>query len=141
MLQYTVDGTTVTKNVQRQQLRVDDFTGRYAVTVQRVTTHCADSGANGDRTVAETMVATQSGVLLDMEWTSANRVCRFSGGLTQAGSLASTSATYTCSDGEEGTMAWFELTRRNGFVAGRFQGHGISNGCDYRGQFTGLVPA
>jgi hypothetical protein len=34
----------------------------------------------------------------------------------------------------------FELTRRDGFIAGRFQGHAISNGCDHRGRFAGFVP-
>ncbi len=140
-LQYAIDGAAVSKSVQRQPLRVDDFSGRYAATVQRVATHCSDSAANGDRTAQETMVVAQAGVVIDMEWTSTSRACRFNGNLTQAGSLAATSTSYACSDGEEGTMAWFELNKRNGFVMGRFQGHGISNGCDYRGQFTGLVPS
>lgn len=140
-LQYSVDGVAVSKTVTRQPLRVDDFSGRYAVVVQRVTTHCSDSGANRDETVAEAAAVTQSGAVLDMAWTSAQRVCRFAGNVAQAGSLAATSTAYTCSDGEEGTMAWFELTRRNGIVSGRFQGHGISNGCDYRGQFTGFTPS
>ncbi len=140
-LQYSVDGVAVTKTVTRQPLRGDDFSGRYAVLVQRVTAHCADGGANRDETVAETLAVTQSGAVLDMAWTSASRVCRFSGNITQAGSLAATSTSYACSDGEEGTMAWFELTLRNGVLAGRFQGHGISNGCDYRGQFSGFTPS
>jgi len=49
-------------------------------------------------------------------------------------------ASYTCSDNEFGDMQLFELTRHDGFVSGRFQGHGISNGCDYRGRFSGFVP-
>lgn len=140
-LQYVVDGVSVTKAVTRQPLRGDDFTGHYAVVVQRVTGRCSDAGANRDETVAETVAVTQSGAVIDMTWTSAHRTCRFGGNVLQAGSLAATSTAYTCSDGEEGTMAWFELTRRNGAVAGRFQGHGISNGCDYRGQFTGFTPS
>lgn len=140
-LQYAVDGVAVTKAVTRQPLRVEDFSGQYAVVVQRVSTHCPDNGANRDETIAETVGITQTGAVIEMAWTSANRICRFAGNVTQAGSLAATSTAYACSDGEEGTMAWFELTRRNGVMAGRFQGHGISNGCDYRGQFTGFTPS
>lgn len=140
-LQYAVDGAAVTKTVTRQPLRGEDFTGRYSVLVQRVSTRCSDSGANRDETVAESVAVTQSGALIEMAWTSDHRACRFSGNIMQVGTLAATSTAYTCSDGEEGTMAWFELTRRNGVVAGRFQGHGISNGCDYRGQFSGFTPS
>ena len=140
-LQYVVDGVAVTKSVTRQPLRGEDFTGSFAVVVQRVAGHCSDAGANRDDTVAEKVAIAQSGAVIDMTWTSATRTCRFAGNVVQAGSLAATSTAYTCSDGEEGTMAWFELTRRNGVVAGRFQGHGISNGCDYRGQFTGFEPS
>jgi len=140
-LQYSVDGVTVAKAVTRQPLRGEDFSGRYAVLVQRVSMRCADAAANRDETVAESVAVTQSGAVLDMAWTAANRVCRFSGNIMQAGSLAATSTAYACSDGEEGTMAWFELTLRNGVLAGRFQGHGISNGCDYRGQFSGFTPS
>ena len=58
----------------------------------------------------------------------------------QAGRLGAAQTTYTCSDGENGDLALFELTKRDGFIAGRFQGHSISNGCDYRGRFSGFVP-
>jgi hypothetical protein len=139
VLRYVVDGTAVTRNVQRQLLRYDDYSGRYAVAVQRVTSHCSDPRADGDRTLFESLVIAQTGTALQMEWKESNRVCHLAGSFSQAGKLGSSAMTYSCSDGEEGDLSFHELTRRNGFVAGRMQGHSISNGCDYRGQFTGLV--
>jgi hypothetical protein len=58
----------------------------------------------------------------------------------QTGRLGSAQTSYSCTDGEEGDMALFELQRRDGFLTGRFQGHSISNGCDYRGRVSGFVP-
>ena len=45
----------------------------------------------------------------------------------------------TAATAKSGDIAFFELTKRNGFIAGRFQGHAITNGCDYRGQFAGIA--
>jgi hypothetical protein len=134
-----VDGTNVTKNVKRLTLRYDDYSGRYAITTQRATTHCPDSAANVDVTVPETLVVGQTGTVWTADWTSAQRTCHYAGNFDQAGKLGFATTTYNCTDGEEGQIAFFELTRRSGFIAGRFQGHAISNGCDHRGQFAGIA--
>jgi hypothetical protein len=139
-LQYSVDGVTVTKNVQRLLLRYDDYSGRYAITTQRATTHCADTAANTEATVPETLVVGQAGTLWTADWGSAQRTCHYAGSFDQAGKVGFASTAYSCTDGEEGSISFFDLTRRPGFIAGRFQGHAISNGCDYRGQFAGILP-
>ncbi|MEO8754475.1 MAG: hypothetical protein ABI624_17530, partial [Casimicrobiaceae bacterium] len=140
VLSYSVNGANVTRNVQRLLLRYDDYTGLYAITAQRLTTHCSDSAANVDVTVAETLAVAQTGTVWTADWTSAQRACHYSGNYNQAGRIGFASTAYTCTDGEEGNIAFFDLTRRNGFIAGRFQGHSIGNACDYRGQFAGIVP-
>ena len=139
-LDYSVDGLGVHKSVERFLFRYDDYTGTYPVSVQRVVTHCSDSTANGDRTAPESIAITHHQTTIGLKWTSAARTCDFSGAFTQAGRLGSAQASYACSDGESGDFAFSELTLRDGFITGRFQGHGITNACDYRGKFTGFVP-
>lgn len=139
-LSYAVDGAAVSKEVTRQTLRYDDYTGRYPVTTQRVAARCGDASANGDRVAAETVHIAHVGGEIAFDWTSGSRTCRYVGAYVQAGRLGTAQTAYTCSDGEEGDFAFFELTQRDGFIAGRFQGHAITNGCDYRGRFSGFLP-
>src|SRR4030095_2276555 len=52
-LTYSVDGLNVTKNVTRQTLRFENLSGAYPVATQRITTHCPDTAANGERTALD----------------------------------------------------------------------------------------
>ncbi len=131
-LQYTVDGVVVTKAVTRQTLRYDDYTGSYPVTVQRIASHCPDAASNGDRTTLESIAIAHTGTTFAMDWTLGQRSCHLSGAYVQSGKLGAAQTSYACADGESGDLALFELTR--------FQGHSISNGCDYRGRISGFVP-
>jgi hypothetical protein len=126
--------------VTRQTLRFDDYSGSYSLTAQRIATNCSDASANGDRTGAETVAIAHTNTAIDLDWTSAQRTCHYSGAYMQSGKFGAAQTTYACSDGEFGDLAFFELTKRDGVIAGRFQGHAISNGCDYRGRFAGLLP-
>jgi len=139
-LTYSVDGTNVTKSVTRQTLRIEDMTGAYPIATQRVATHCPDPAANGERTTLEAAAVAHAGSTIAVDWTSGARTCRLTGTYMQTGRLGSAQTSYSCTDGEEGDMALFELQRRDGFLTGRFQGHSISNGCDYRGRVSGFVP-
>lgn len=136
---YSVDGTNVTKNVTRQTLRVENFSGVYPVATQRQSTHCPDAATNGERIALESASVVHAGSAFVMDWTMAERTCRFTGLYMQAGRLGSAQTSYSCSDGEGGDMALFELAMRNGFLTGRFQGHSVTNGCDYRGRIAGFV--
>jgi hypothetical protein len=139
-LAYSVDGSNVTKNVTRQTLRFDNLSGAYPMATQRITTHCPDAAANVERTTLETAAVAHSGTAIEMDWKIGDRTCRLTGSYMQAGRLGAAQTSYTCSDGEAGDMALFELAKRDGFLTGRFQGHSISNGCDYRGRVAALLP-
>jgi hypothetical protein len=139
-LTYSVDGLNVTKNVTRQTLRLENLSGAYPVATQRITTHCPDSGANGERMALEAATVAQAGTAITIDWTAGGRTCQLTGAYMQAGRLGAAQTSYTCSDGEAGDMALFELQRRDGFLTGRFQGHAITNGCDYRGRVSAFVP-
>ena len=136
---YSVDGTSVTKSVTRQTLRIENLSGTYPAAVQRQSTHCPDAAANGDRMAIESATFVHAGSAFAVDWSSAGRACRFTGLYMQAGRLGSAQTSYACDDGEGGDMALFELAKRNGFLTGRFQGHSVTNGCDYRGRIAGFV--
>lgn len=139
-LTYSVDGSSVTKSVTRQTLRLENLSGAFPMATQRITTHCPDAAANAERTTLETATVAHSGTTIAIDWTIGERTCRLTGGYMQAGRLGAAQTSYTCSDGEAGDMALFELAKRDGFLTGRFQGHSISNGCDYRGRMAAFLP-
>jgi hypothetical protein len=139
-LTYSVDGSNVTKNVTRQTLRFEDLSGAYPMAARRITTHCPDAAANAERTTLETASVAHAGTAIAIDWTMGDRTCRFAGSYMQTGRLGAAQTSYTCSDGEEGEMALFDLAKRDGFLTGRFQGHSISNGCDYRGRVAAFLP-
>jgi hypothetical protein len=139
-LTYTVDGTSVTKSVTRQTLRIENMTGAYGIATQRTTTHCPEPAANVERTALESATVVHAGSAIAIDWIAGDRACRLTGTYMQAGRLGAAQTSYACSDGEAGDMALFELQRRDGFLTGRFQGHAITNGCDYRGRVSAFVP-
>jgi hypothetical protein len=140
ILAYSVDGTSVTKNVTRQTLRFENLSGAYPMAAQRIATQCPDPAANVERTTLESATVAHVGTAITIDWTIGDRTCRFTGSYMQTGRLGAAQTSYTCSDGEAGDMALFELAKRDGFLTGRFQGHSISNGCDYRGRVAALLP-
>ncbi len=139
-LAYSVDGTSVTRSVTRQTLRVENLSGVYPIATQRSTTHCPDGASNGETLALETAAVVHSGSAIAIDWTSGGRTCKLTGTYIQTGRIGAAQTSYACNDGEAGDMALFELAKRDGFLTGRFQGHAISNGCDYRGRIAGFVP-
>ena len=140
IVSYSVDGIDVTKSVTRQTLRLENLSGAFAIATQRATTHCPDASMNVERTTLETATVAHAGNAITVDWTAGDRTCRLAGTYIQAGRLGAAQTSYTCDDGEAGDMALFELHKRDGFLTGRFQGHAITNGCDYRGRVSAFVP-
>jgi hypothetical protein len=140
-LAYSVDGIAVRKDVTRQLLRYDDYSGTYTATVYLVTTHCSDTAANRAQTGSFEIRIDQTSNAMSVRGSFAHRsACTYLGTYIQAGRVGALGASYTCADGDEGAMNFFEMTRRPGMVSGRLQGHSITDSCDYSGAFTGLVP-
>ena len=69
------------------------------------------------------------------------QVCVYSGAYSQAGRMGDFRGTYSCSTGEVGNMAFFEMTNRVGMLSGRLEGPSTNIGCHYTGRFTGLDPS
>lgn len=138
---YSVNGIAVAKSVTRQLLRNDDYTGSYLAVVSMVTTHCSAASDNRVQTASYNVNIAQRNSAMTITGDFMNRsMCTYSGTYVQSGKIGALGSSYACAGGDEGSMSFFELTRRIGMVSGRIQGHSISDSCDYVGTFTGLVP-
>jgi hypothetical protein len=54
--------------------------------------------------------------------------------------MGTIATTYTCADGEMGSMRLIEVTNRIGMISGRLSGQSTSLGCVYSGRFSVLDP-
>jgi hypothetical protein len=141
VLQYTVDGIAVSKNVVRQLLRYDDYSGSYVATVNLVATHCASFPPDRPPTGAFAITIVQTGTAMTLSGAFLHpSACTYTGSYAQAGHVGTLGASFACADGDRGNMTFYELTKRPGMISGRLTGHSDSDSCDYNGAFTGLVP-
>ena len=138
---YSIDGMSVTKQVQRQTLTNDNYNGAYFVGVNLTSSGCFNSSANRSGTGGMAMSVSQQGTSMAMRWDFQDgTVCTYNGSYSQAGRMGRFNGNYSCSDGEVGTMTLFEMTNRIGMMSGRLNGQGSNTGCRYTGRFTGLDP-
>jgi hypothetical protein len=141
-LQYSVDGVTVNKSIQRQTLTNDNFNGIYVVTANLTQSGCTNPANNGSGTGALAISVTQAATAMSMIWQFTNTSsCTYNGTYTQSGKMGRFSGPYSCTTGETGTMSFIEMTNRIGMLSGRIQGTSTTLGCAYSGRFTGLDPS
>ena len=137
-LTYTVNGTQVTKQVQREFIDVDDFTGDYAGNLHVVTTGCSDPTQNGRNDLLAAMAIVQTGSTATVAIADENfNVCRFDGSLSQAGQMASYSGTFTCADGTQGSSSLDEMQVNPIGITARLTRHAAAGGCTTAGWFGG----
>jgi hypothetical protein len=138
-LTYSVDGTPVSKAIERQVLRDGaNFTGTYAATLNTVTSNCANPADNNDRILEHgQMTIAHSGASLRVAWTSPEAVCTFDGTYGSNGALGSLSATLSCGGAGIGT---FNLTNMQWTIAGMTATVGGRQlGCDVNGVLVGAT--
>jgi len=140
-LTYSINGTEVTKQVTREGLVLDDYTGNYTVGTHWLATACSNQAGNGDTAGTTNLVVNQSGNNMSMTWTLLNgQVCNYSGPYTQEGKLGEFNASYSCSNGDVGQLDMFEMTNRAGMISARVSGQSTNLGCAYSGYFSGIDP-
>jgi hypothetical protein len=140
-LTYSIDGTEVTKQVIRQPLVLDDYTGNYTIAAHLLASACANPSSNGDTAGPMNLMVSQTGASMTMTWIFLDgAVCSYSGPYTQTGKLGAFSANYRCSTGEVGQLDLFEMTNRMGMISGRLSGQSTNLGCEYSGYFSGVDP-
>lgn len=139
-LKYDVDGVFIVKNMTRQFVAYDDFSGHFAGGIHETTTGCANPSFNVTEERLGILNIAQSGQSITMTSTpTTGPTCSYSGTLNQAGQMGSITGSYTCSSGEIGTFQVFEMQVNPVAVTGRFS-TSSSNlaGCQGAGYFGGM---
>ena len=141
VVSYSIDGVQVTKQIQRETLVFEDYTGNYVVGIKFQASGCFNPSNDG-------VVAT--GMAVDISQTGANmssifyfpngNACTYSGNYGQSGHMGALTGNFSCTSGEVGQMIIFEMTNRIGMISGRMAGSGTNTGCQYTGYFSGIDP-
>ena len=122
-LTYSVNGVTVVKNISRQPLQSQDFSGSYFGGFAYNASGCAGGAVNGPSNQFSTLSISQTGTSVSIFSANINGgSCNYSGTYSQDGHLGTITGTFSCSNGDTGpfTAADIEVT-----LAG------------FNGQFTG----
>jgi hypothetical protein len=138
-LQYSIDGVTVTKALERQTLRHLDFSGIYNGISNYVLSNCLSPINNGMEVHdAGNVTIAQSGTTFRLSFDSVVRSsnCSFFGSYSQTGSIGSATGTMICNDGTSGTflldiMQW-TITGWTARITAQ------TNACDYQGIVGGI---
>ena len=135
-LTYTVNGTTVTKQIVRQTWAANDATGTYegSRTILTSTGNPGTTCAPATLAFSSVQVA-QSDTTFSMNGTLGNNACRYSGTYSQEGHFGTSTGTFTCASGLQGTYRLSELeTSPFGFLA---HYSGTERGCTLDGRIGG----
>ncbi len=135
-LSYTVDGVSVSKNVERQTWRNDNLAGSYIGATLGVFSGCTTF--NGVSETGAVYVVTQAGTSVAISETGTSYTCSYNGTLTQNGRMGSVAGTGTCSDlgTQSQDFAATEVQAGLDFVSMRMDfGHGS---CRFSGRLGGM---
>ena len=141
VLSYTVDGVPVTKNVTRQTLVAEDYSGHFAGGLHETDTGCANPSFNGTTETIGILNIVQNGSAITMtSLPSTGGSCAYAGTLTQYGQMGDVVGSFSCSSGNRGTFDLFEFQVTEYSVIGRFTASAtVPAGCQATGWFGGLA--
>ena len=149
-LTYSVDGVQVSKNVIRQVLVLDDFSGHYGGAIHQTFTGCFNPASNGTSELFAVLNVTQN---LNPDGTTSmsiatsdgsGTVCNFVGTLSQAGQMGSMVGTYSCTIPpsptivDSGNVGIFELQVNISGLTGRLATSSMPTGCSTTGYFGAM---
>jgi hypothetical protein len=140
-LTYSVNDVTVVKNVARQTLVFDDFSGHYAGGFHQVFTGCVNATLNGTSDVMGTIDLTQNGTAVTVLETvpATGASCTYTGTLSQAGQMGSVPLGFICADGTSGTGSIAQMQVTQFGISGSFAGtYTNPQGCQSSGWFGGV---
>jgi hypothetical protein len=139
-LTYSVDGVAVSKNIQRQTLVNDDFSGTYIGGIYLTATGCFNPANNLSGDTTATITVTESGPNVQVLLVAANgTTVTTTGALTQAGQFGNVVGTYiTPASGEMGNAILFEMNVQQNSFTTRYIYNSTNNGCQSTGYFGGI---
>ena len=137
-LTYTVNGTEVSKQLQREFIALDDFSGDYGGNLHQVNTGCPDPAQNGTSDLLAALVVRQTGNAATFATADENyNVCTYNGSLAQAGQMGCFAGTFTCADSTQGTFNFCEIQVNISGITARLIKQATPAGCTTTGWFGG----
>ena len=109
-LQYSINGVTVTKNIQRLTLSSVNYSGDYYGVISYTLSNCQNPAQNGTSILDKGgVLVNQSGTFFQLVLQGQLATCNFAGTYRQAGSLGQVDGNYACTDGTGSTFSIIEL--------------------------------
>ncbi len=145
VLQYTVNGIAVTKNIVRQTWKNNPLAGAYLGGLTATGTNCTGGVANGPILIFETLTVQESTgqTAMTVDFTANNgqrSQCVFAGPYSQSGKLGSIDGNWNCTLGSTaanaGTFTMSAIEANQDGLSARF--HGQDQFCTYDGHFGGV---
>jgi len=139
-LSYVADGVAVTKNVVRELVDFDDYSGTYLGAFHFTTTGCTDPANNASGEVPLlTITVTQNGqsISIAISFLGIGGIT-ISGMLSQSGQFGTVLGTYTDTSGDSGTASVSALNVQTNAIAGTFSQSSAVEGCQTAGYFAGI---
>ena len=118
-LNYSVDGTFVTKALTRQTFGNNNLTGGYAGAISETTAGCANASNNGTTETIVGVSVVNSATSFAMTTNANGSVCDYKGDYRQSGRMGSSTGTYTC-PGLAGNYRMFEIEANPSGMTARF---------------------
>lgn len=137
-LNYTVNGLAVAKQLVREFIVFDDFSGTFLGGIHDTLTGCTNSSMNGSFDDYATATITQSGQNLTfaIETLIAGLSCTFNGTLMQDGRFGNATGTFTCNGTlSSGTLSSVVVGPDS--ITAHFMDSNLGNGCASSGYFSG----
>jgi hypothetical protein len=138
VLTYSVNGVQVVKNIQRQTLVDEDYSGAYVGTLSQQGNGLPSCNPtdNIGATPINVQITQNSPAMYLISQTAAN-TCSFSGSYSRYGKFTSAHGSYSCTSGDTGTylifemaVSWYDFRARTLLTS--------NSGCTLKGYMNGL---
>jgi hypothetical protein len=137
-LSYVVNGVTVTKNVVRQTLVVDNYNGTFLGAFHITTTGCTDTTNNGNVDIpTATFVVNQAATSFQMTLNALTTIT-ISGMVAQSGQFGMATGTYSSSGGEKGNATVSAMNVQFNSLTAAFALESTNLGCQSTGYLAGI---
>lgn len=135
---YTVDGVSVTKNVERQTWRLQNFAGSYRGATIGSYAGCATG--NGPYESTATFTVTQNQNSIQIHEAGGTYTCTYTGTYTPSGNSGLATGSGSCSDGFSQSWSASEMRVGLDFFSAAFDARlgGANSSCLFTGRIGGM---
>lgn len=132
---YTVNGVTITKTIERQSWRLQDFAGQYRGAI--VGTYSGCSANNGPYESVSTFSITQNGFGMTISEAGDGYTCSYEGSYSPSGKAGYLEGSTFCSAGASSTFVISQMRVGQDHMAGKIVSRSGST-CTFTGRLGGV---